>query len=102
MSNQAIKELIKRKRGQMLVHSFLYYSLDDPIWTDDKWQQVADELTRLQEANPSCCKIGFYDKEFLGWTGDTGMHLPKHILVEQLALKVKRANDAFNKGQYDV
>ncbi len=76
MSNQTIKEKIRQRRAQMLVHSCIYYELDDSIVTDDKWQQWADELTLLQNDNPDDCSIGFYDREFEEWNGSSGAFLP--------------------------
>jgi NAD-dependent DNA ligase len=60
----------------MLVHSCIYYELNDNIVSDHQWQQWADELELLQSQNPNCVDIGFFDKEFVGWTGATGNHLP--------------------------
>lgn len=91
MTNDDIKSLIRRRRGQMLVHSFLYYKMDNPIISDDLWQMWADELTKLQTTYPKLCKIGYYDKEFADFDGTTGMHLPQTIIEEGLAIKVLRA-----------
>lgn len=66
-------EAIRRKRLQLIIHSFIYYELNDNIWPDDKWQAVADELTTLQKEYPH--NIGLYDVEFKGWSGSTGFHL---------------------------
>jgi hypothetical protein len=74
----------------MLVHSYIYYHMDDSIILDTTWQEWADELTKLQANNPKCCKIGFYDKEFKDWDGSTGMHLPATIIVKQKAEQVIR------------
>ena len=71
-----IKEKIKRRRAQMLVHSCIYYELNDNIITDHKWQEWADELEKLQREHPECCDIGFFDWEFRDWDGATGNHLP--------------------------
>ena len=60
----------------MLVHSYIYYEKDDNIVSDFKWQEWADELRDLQNNHPDECNIGFYDKEFEGWTGAGGSHLP--------------------------
>lgn len=68
-----IKEKIKQRRSQMLIHSCIYYEMDDNLVSDEKWQQWADELTELQK---ECQDIGFYDSEFYDWNGSTGSHLP--------------------------
>ena len=73
---QTIKEQIKQRRSQMLVHSYLYYIIDDPIIEDDVWQRWANELAELQNNNPDDCNIDFYDKQFEGWDGSTGFNLP--------------------------
>lgn len=70
---QTLSEKIKQRRTQMLIHSYLYYVLDDNVITDEKWQQWADELTELQKQKK---EIDFYDKQFANWNGSTGMHLP--------------------------
>lgn len=81
-------EVIKRYRTQMLIHSYLYYWLDDPIWSDDKWQQVADDLAELQILYPE--PIGYYDDSFSDWTGATGSHLPKDGEIPSKALAIFR------------
>ena len=81
MKPEQVKELIKRRRAQMLIHSYLYYHLDEPIISDDQWQHWADELTKLQTDYPKCIKIKYFDRDFADWDGSTGMHLPKTIYV---------------------
>ena len=73
---QSNQEKIRQRRSQMLVHSYLYYRLDNPIIDDDTWQKWANELAELQRENPFDCNINFYDKHFEDWNGDTGFHLP--------------------------
>lgn len=73
---QTVIEKIRQRRTQMLIHSCLYYELDDSVVTDHQWQAWADELTKLQTQYPEYCNIGYYDKEFVDWDGSTGMHLP--------------------------
>ena len=71
-----IKEKIRRRRAQMLIHSCIYYELNDNIISDHKWQEWADELQQLQAAWPELIKIDFFDWEFRDWDGATGNHLP--------------------------
>lgn len=73
---QTVVEKIRQRRAQMLVHSCLYYELDDSVVDDHTWQHWADELTKLQSDYPEYTKIGYYDREFEDWDGSTGMHLP--------------------------
>lgn len=87
-------DLIKRRRAQMLVHSFAYYVLDESIVTDDTWQRWADELVELQRGAPA--KIGFYDPEFQDWDGSTGMHLPQDGWVSHKARHVLALHNRLN------
>ena len=69
-------ELVRRRRSQMLIHSCIYYELNESIISDHQWQAWADELQKLQKEHPSCLRIDFYDWEFRDWDGATGAHLP--------------------------
>ena len=60
----------------MLLHSCIYYELNDNIISDHQWQEWADELQQLQEKHPKHCSIGCWDWEFRDWDGATGAHLP--------------------------
>lgn len=74
---QMTKEKIKQRRSQMLVHSCIYYELNDSIVSDHVWQNWAFELAKLQNESPNDCVMGFFDKEFEGWVGSSGgSHLP--------------------------
>lgn len=75
-TNQALAEKIRQRRAQMLVHSCIYYELNDSIVSDHLWQAWADELQQLQQENPELIDINFFDQEFRDWTGATGNHLP--------------------------
>ncbi len=73
---QVLKDKIKQRRSQMLVHSALYYEMDESVVDDATWQRWADELRDLQNDNPLLCTIEFYDEAFARWDGSTGHHLP--------------------------
>lgn len=75
-TSRSIPDIIKQRRAQMLVHSCIYYELNDNIVSDHLWQKWADELQELQEKHPEHLNMGFYDYIFKDWTGATGNHLP--------------------------
>lgn len=83
---QTVGERIKQRRYQILVHSYLYYELDDPIISDHQWQLWANELRDLQAVYGY--QIGFYDNEFKDWTGATGYHLPKPAHIQTKARRL--------------
>jgi NAD-dependent DNA ligase len=68
-------ELIKRRRLQMLIHSCLYYSLNENIWDDITFDQRAKELANLIQEHPDAYSDRF-DEYFEGWDGSSGFHLP--------------------------
>ena len=74
--NPEIKQRIKQLRSVMLIHSCLYYELNDSVMSDNEWQRLADELTELQTKYPDECAMNFYDQWFENWDGSTGYHLP--------------------------
>lgn len=56
MSIESIRELIKRRRFQILVHSFVYYRLNDNIISNEVFNQWALELIELQKLYPDISK----------------------------------------------
>jgi hypothetical protein len=93
-----IRELIRRRRGQMLVHSCIYYDMNDNIISDDQWQAWAEELHQLQTQFPEHCKIGYFDWEFRDWDGTTGAHLPhRHPDVYRTAELLLKNNSIDNR-----
>lgn len=79
---QTLEEKIRQRRHQMLIHSYMYYVMDESIVDDGKWQQWADELVELQKQEKV---IGFYDEVFADWDGSTGMHLPQDPWIKKRA-----------------
>lgn len=78
----AIISKIKQRRAQMLIHSAIYYDLNDNVVSDDQWQKWANELEKLQKDNADCCKIGYFDADFADWDGTTGAMLQyRHPLI---------------------
>lgn len=52
MTDEKIKELIKRRRRQILIHSCLYYRLASNIISDFQYDMWAKELGKLQVEHP--------------------------------------------------
>lgn len=73
---QSIGEKIQQRRLQILVHSCLYYELDNSIVSDATWNKWAKELIQLQKENPEIAKKVKYNEAFEGFDGSTGFNLP--------------------------
>lgn len=57
----------------MVVHSYLYYRLNESIWSDSQFDLAARELAALQAEHGT--EHGFMDDVFSDWDGSTGFHL---------------------------
>lgn len=70
-----IAEKIQQRRYQMLVHSYIYYELNENIVSDSKWSEWATELAQLQYDFPEIAKQVPYAKDFANWDGSSGAFL---------------------------
>ena len=70
-----IRELIRRRRRQILIHSCIYYRLGTSIWTDKKYDECSRELVELQTQYPNISKTVEYYEDFKDWDGTTGFNL---------------------------
>jgi hypothetical protein len=75
---EEIVELISRRRRQVLVHSFIYYQLNDNIISDFIFDGWCGELVALADTFPEESKKAVYAKEFEGFDGSSGYDLPFH------------------------
>ena len=71
-----IAELIQRRRLQLLVHSCIYYRLNQNQVSDRQWDLWAKELVQLQRDYPDIAKNTELAQEFADWDGTTGEFLP--------------------------
>lgn len=71
-----VKELIQRRRLQLLVHSCIYYILDESIISDSTWSRWAAELVELQQRYPEIAETVCWHEAFQGFDGSTGFDLP--------------------------
>ena len=70
-----IAEKIQQRRYQMLVHSYIYYELNQNIVSDSQWSKWATELADLQVKYPELAKNVVYATDFEGWDGSSGAFL---------------------------
>lgn len=91
-----VLEAISRRRRQMLIHSCIYYVLNENIISDETWSQWATQLLKLQLRYGH--RIGFYDRAFADWNGSTGHHLPVDVNVERVARRML----ALHKAGVDI
>lgn len=71
-----VRSLILRRRLQVLVHSCIYYELNENIVADRTWSTWAQELVKLQKKYPQIAKRVDYAQEFQDFDGSTGFNLP--------------------------
>lgn len=76
MPDKTIAEIINRRRRQILVHSVIYYKMDDNLISDNQWAAWAKELDQLQSAYPEIAKKCVYAKAFEDFDPSTGYNLP--------------------------
>lgn len=72
ISTDKIAEKIQQRRLQILIHSYIYYILDDNIISDTKWNNWATELVSLQRKYPEIASSVIYNDMFSDWQGSTG------------------------------
>ena len=76
MTTAQIKELINRRRRQVLIHSVIYYKLNDNLIDDATWSKWALDLEELQNQYPKIAAECPLAKEFENFDHSTGMSLP--------------------------
>lgn len=92
-----IASKILQRRLQILVHSYIYYELNDNIVSDSKWSEWAMELVQLQKDNHLIATKLPYAKEFLDFDGSSGYNLPyKNKEIVEKAIRLLRWRDENN------
>lgn len=80
-----IAEKIQQRRRQILVHSYIYYELDQNIVSDFKWSTWAKELAELQQKYPNMSKKIPYAEQFTDWDGSSGAFLEYDDSIKNVA-----------------
>lgn len=86
LTDKDIAELIKRRRYQILVHSYLYYDRDINLITDDTFDKWGRELVTLQTKFPEVAKQVEWHDAFVNWDAGSGAFLPyRHPKIVSIA-----------------
>lgn len=76
MTDTDIYELINRRRRQILVHSVIYYQMNDTLIADSTWSKWAVELNQLQKQYPEIASKVPYAEAFKDFDPSSGFNLP--------------------------
>lgn len=76
MTDDEIKELINRRRQQVLVHSVLYYRMNTNLISDSQWSEWALDLEELQDRYPELAEQVPRAEMFRAFDHSTGSTLP--------------------------
>lgn len=68
--------LIQQRRCQMLIHSRIYYVLDNNLISDKQFDEWGRELIELQKKYPDIASKVCFAKAFEDWDASTGAFLP--------------------------
>lgn len=74
--DQNVIQRIEYLRKKLLVHSIIYYRLNESIIPDTKWAKWALELETLVREHPEESQNSFLAKEFQDFDHSTGYNLP--------------------------
>lgn len=78
LSNDELVELISRRRRQILVHSVIYYRLNDSVISDHVFDEWSRELVELQAKYPEVAAKCDWHEGFKDFDGSSGFDLPIH------------------------
>ena len=69
----------------MLVHSYIYYELNQNIISDAQWSKWAMELVELQKQYPEEAKQVEFAEMFADWDGSSGAFLTYSDSIKSVA-----------------
>ena len=90
LTEDQARELIKRRRFQIALHSTIYYVYDTNIIEDSEYDRFSRELTALQKKFPEISREVELYEAFEDWDGSTGYHIPQRLNFEHKALYMIR------------
>jgi len=75
-TDEELKELIKRRRNQILLHSYIYYRLFDKVISNAVYNKWAQELIDLQNDYPELSETVDHYEKFKDFKTLNGSSLP--------------------------
>lgn len=99
-AGRPVREVVRQRRAQMLLHSYLYYSLDQPIVSDHQWQAWANELVEIQAKHGTT--FGYHDDQFADWDASTGYHLKADDAIQDNARRVLAYEEKMREEQAPI
>ena len=98
-----IAEKIQQRRLQMLIHSYIYYKMNESLVSDSKWTEWALDLKRLQEQYPEIAEKVMLHNYFTDWDGSSGAFLPLNLpWVEQIAKSLVNPKNIVEKPKKET
>lgn len=76
MEESSVRELINRRRRQILIHSVIYYRFNDNLISDHTWSVWAQELFNLQQQYPEIAARCVFSRAYENFDPSTGYNLP--------------------------
>lgn len=76
MNDDELLSYMNRRERQILVHSYLYYELDESIIGDHDFDIWSKQLADLIIERPDIFEKTAYYEDFIGFDGSTGHDLP--------------------------
>ena len=86
--HDAVLAKINQRRRQIMIHSYIYYELNDNIVTDAQWSQWAKELVWLQQEFADISKEGVYYDQFRKFDASTGFDFEYPIEIKNRAAQL--------------
>lgn len=74
--DEKVINYISKVRKSILIHSAIYYGLDDNIISDEQFDKLCMLLVKLQETFKDLLEDCKYGEGFEDYTGDSGHYLP--------------------------
>jgi hypothetical protein len=68
----------------ILVHSYIYYTLDDNLVSDNVYDKNTRQLAKLLKMFPKSANAATYSKAFSGYDGGSGFNLLNNLTEEEL------------------